>query len=298
FQAAHGLDVSLGVLAQHRLQYRLQRRIHRVATARGHRLQLPARRRVAAARQIGEWGRRTGRVCAHGRDRRGHVHTREAGHECVRARGWCGLPHLFHLCARPGRPVGHVPVARPRSPGAQRVGPLVAPPRQVRRALSMGSERALHGALFGVSALVFAASAALTAFRCGSMSAMGEMPMPGGWAMSMTWMRMPGQTWPGAAASFLGMWVVMMVAMMLPSLAPMLRRYREAVGGTAARHLGALTAIAGAGYFFVWTVFGMAVFPLGAALAAIEMQQPALARAVPGAARVVGLSAGVLQFTA
>jgi hypothetical protein len=42
------------------------------------------------------------------------------------------------------------------------------------------------------------------------------MPMPGGWTMSMAWMRMPGQTWPGAAASFLGMWVVMMVAMMLP----------------------------------------------------------------------------------
>ena len=44
--------------------------------------------------------------------------------------------------------------------------------------------------------------------------------MPGGWtmAMAMAWTRMPGQTWPGAAASFLGMWVVMMVAMMLPSV--------------------------------------------------------------------------------
>jgi predicted metal-binding membrane protein len=30
-------------------------------------------------------------------------------------------------------------------------------------------------------------------------------------------------------ASFLGMWVVMMVAMMLPSFVPMLSRYREAV---------------------------------------------------------------------
>jgi hypothetical protein len=40
------------------------------------------------------------------------------------------------------------------------------------------------------------------------MSAMG-MPMPGGWTMSMAWMRMPGQTWLGAATSFLGMWVVM-----------------------------------------------------------------------------------------
>ena len=52
--------------------------------------------------------------------------------------------------------------------------------------------------------------------------------MPGGWTMSMTWMRMPGQTWLDAAAVFVGMWVVMMVAMMLPSLAPLLWRYRQA----------------------------------------------------------------------
>jgi len=61
------------------------------------------------------------------------------------------------------------------------------------------------------------------------MSTMGGMPMPGGWTMSMAWMRMPGQTWLGATASFLGMWLVMMFAMMLPSLLPMLRHYREAV---------------------------------------------------------------------
>ena len=96
----------------------------------------------------------------------------------------------------------------------------------------MVSERASQQAFFGVSALLFAASAAVTIVWCASMSAMGEMPMPGGWTMSMAWMRMPGQTWPGAAASFLGMWVVMMVAMMLPSLVPMLWRYRQAVGRT------------------------------------------------------------------
>src|SRR3989442_9329912 len=28
----------------------------------------------------------------------------------VRARGGCRLPHLFHLCARTGRPLGDVPV--------------------------------------------------------------------------------------------------------------------------------------------------------------------------------------------
>jgi len=54
----------------------------------------------------------------------------------------------------------------------------------------------------------------------------------------------------------------------------------------------------GVGYFLVWTVFGMAVFPLGAALAEVEMQHQTLARAVPIAGGVVVLIAGALQFTA
>jgi predicted metal-binding membrane protein len=130
------------------------------------------------------------------------------------------------------------------------------------------------------------------------MSAVGGMPMPGGWTMSMAWTRMPGQTWPSAAASFLGMWVVMMAAMMLPSLVPTLERYRRAVGRTGEMRLGRLTTLAGAGYFFVWTAFGMAVFPLGVALAIAEMQHPALAHAVPIAVGMVVLIAGALQFTA
>jgi predicted metal-binding membrane protein len=162
----------------------------------------------------------------------------------------------------------------------------------------MATERASQQAFFGVLALLFAASATVTIVWGASMAAMGGMPMPGGWTMSMAWMRMPGQTWIGAAASFLGMWVVMMVAMMLPSLVPMLSRYRQAVGKPVEARLGRLTAIVGAGYFFVWTVFGMAAFPLGVTLAAVEMQQPALARAVPIAVGVVILYAGFLQFTA
>ena len=162
----------------------------------------------------------------------------------------------------------------------------------------MASERASRLAFFGVSALLFGASAALTILSCASMSAMGEMPMPGGWTMSMAWMRMPGQTWPGAAASFLGMWVVMMIAMMLPSLVPMLWRPRQAFGRTGEMRRYQLTALEAVGYFFVSTVFGMAAFPLGVALAAIEMRQPALARAVPIAVSVAVLIAGAFQFTA
>jgi predicted metal-binding membrane protein len=94
------------------------------------------------------------------------------------------------------------------------------------------------------------------------------------------------------------MWIVMMVAMMLPSLVPMLWRYRQVVDKTCETRLGLLTMLAGVGYFFVWTLFGMVGYPLGVALAAVEMQQPALARAVPIAVGVVVLIAGAVQLSA
>jgi predicted metal-binding membrane protein len=161
----------------------------------------------------------------------------------------------------------------------------------------MLSDRASQRLFISVSSLFFAVSATVTIVWCGSMSLDG-MPMPGGWTMSMTWMRMPGQTWSGAAASFVGMWFVMMVAMMLPSLVPALGRYRREAGRTGERRLGRLTSLVSLGYFFVWALFGMAVFPLGVALATVAMQRPALARAVPAAVAVVVLLAGALQFTA
>jgi predicted metal-binding membrane protein len=160
------------------------------------------------------------------------------------------------------------------------------------------SERNAEHPVLALSSLLFAASTTLTIVWCGSMSAMGGMLMPGGWTMSMAWMRMPGQTWAGAAASLLGMWVVMMVAMMLPSLVPMLLRYREAVTRAAETRLGLLTALVGMGYFCLWTLFGMVALPLGFALAEAEMLHPALSRAVPTALGVIVLTAGACQFTA
>ena len=161
----------------------------------------------------------------------------------------------------------------------------------------MSLERASRRAFLGVSALLFAMSAAATIAWCNSMSAMGEMPMADGSTISMMWMRMPGQTWPGAAGSFLGIWVAMMVAMMLPSLAPRLWRYREAVGRTGGTRLGWLTALVGVAYFFVWTVLGACMFPLGVALSAIEMRHPSLTGAAPIVVGVVVVIAGALQLS-
>lgn len=156
-----------------------------------------------------------------------------------------------------------------------------------------GSQRAF----FGVLALLFATSAAVTVAWCAAMAEMGEIPMPGGWMLSMAWMPMCEQGWLGATVSFIGMWVVMMVAMMLPSLAPMLWRYRQAVGMAGKARADGLTAVVGLGYFFVWTLLGIAIFAAGAALAEALQQLPALARAMPMASGMLVLLAGALQFS-
>ena len=156
----------------------------------------------------------------------------------------------------------------------------------------MSLDRASHHIVVGVSTLLFVASAAVTIVWCQSMSAMGEMPMPGGWTMSMMWMRMPGQTWPGVGASFLSMWIVMMVAMMVPSLIPMLLRYRENV-----ERSRWLTPLVGMGYFSVWTVVGVVVFPIGVAITAVAMRESALARVVPITVGAVVVIAGLLQLS-
>jgi len=153
-------------------------------------------------------------------------------------------------------------------------------------------------AFLAAGALLFIASAGATIYWSGTMS--GNMPMSYGGTMFMAWM-MPGQAWLSAVASFMAMWMVMMVAMMLPSLAPTLVIYRRSMRSVRRpdkTHLGRLTALAGAGYFFVWAVFGAVVYTLGVALTTAEMQWMALANRVPLATGVILLLAGCFQLTA
>ena len=138
------------------------------------------------------------------------------------------------------------------------------------------------------AALLFFGSAAVTLAWCGSMSSMPGMP----------WMVMPEQTWPGATATFAGMWSVMMVTMMLPVFTPALLRYRQATGLRDGRRLKALTALAALAYFTVWILSGLAIFPLGVGLAELQMRLPWLARLVPWIASFTLLMAGIAQLSA
>ena len=90
--------------------------------------------------------------------------------------------------------------------------------------------------------------------------ARGAMPMRGGWTMSMAWMRMGG-SWPRSFAMFVAMWTLMMIAMMLPSLAPVMLRHRRPVR----------VAIT---YFAIWAAAGALIYPIGVACAQLEMRWP------------------------
>ena len=113
----------------------------------------------------------------------------------------------------------------------------------------------------------------------------------------MTGMTMSQQTWYGAAAGYLGMWMAMMVPMMLPSLVPMLSRYRRSVRGADGIHLHGLTALVGVGYFVIWAVLGTAAYAAGAGVMAVEMRWGTVAQWLPLAAGLVLLVAGGVQFT-
>jgi predicted metal-binding membrane protein len=136
------------------------------------------------------------------------------------------------------------------------------------------------------AALVFIASVSATYAMHRSMSSMGELPMPGGWTLSPAFTPMCGRTWLRAALAFIGMWIAMMTAMMLPSFAPLLWRHRA---GTRA------SCSMAAGYAFVWTMIGVVAFAFGALFTEIVMRAPAIAHCIPFASGAVVLLAGALQ---
>jgi predicted metal-binding membrane protein len=89
----------------------------------------------------------------------------------------------------------------------------------------------------------------------------------------------------------------MMLAMMLPSVAPVLWRYRQREARSGAAHAALICASAGAGYLSVWVTLGIALYPLGALVTRWLARTPAAARAVPLVVSAVLLMAGAVQFT-
>ena len=124
------------------------------------------------------------------------------------------------------------------------------------------------------------------------------------WAWLLTWstgstmgmdtaMGMSGA--PATLAAFLGVWVVMMAAMMLPSVAPVSRMYLRVIGANRPRGAAPLRVVGlVAGYLLAWAAYGLAAYALTGRLDALAMTS---ARTRVWAAAAALVVAGIYQFT-
>jgi predicted metal-binding membrane protein len=119
------------------------------------------------------------------------------------------------------------------------------------------------------------------------MESMGDMLMP-----------MPAQSWSPAYASLMfSMWAIMMMAMMLPSAAPMFLLYANfSRRREASRGLGSTGAFA-LGYVAVWLGFSLSATGLQWALDAAGLFSPMMQMTSVALAGVVLIGAGLYQWT-
>jgi predicted metal-binding membrane protein len=100
---------------------------------------------------------------------------------------------------------------------------------------------------------------------------------------------------PATLAAFLGVWVVMMSAMMLPSVAPVARTYLRVIGANRPRGAAPLR-VAGlvGGYLLAWAAYGIVAYALTRQLDALTAASERTRVWAAAAALVV---AGIYQFT-
>jgi predicted metal-binding membrane protein len=136
---------------------------------------------------------------------------------------------------------------------------------------------------------------AVTIRLCSQPACCTTISMPGGWSTSIMWLR-ADSTWLAKFGSFLVMWIVMMVAMMLPSLTPVLLDYRRALTESNLAEPALRPILVASGYFFVWTIFGVVLYPIGALTVTAIMRADAISRAMPLTGAFILVLAGMNQF--
>ena len=144
-------------------------------------------------------------------------------------------------------------------------------------------ERRVVWTTFGVLVVWAALAWALTARTASSMSGMVM-------GLAQVGSRMPPAL---SALVFGGMWLAMMIAMMFPTMGPMVAAHRMV---TRRRGEGLTSTVAFVGgYLVVWTLAG--AVPFVVLLALSRLPHGAAAPWIPGTAAAVLIAAGLYQFT-
>ena len=153
--------------------------------------------------------------------------------------------------------------------------------------------------------VILAAIALLTALAWAYVVWLANQMVPvGSAAMPMSMPDMgamaPGFRPPGLADFFFAsvMWMVMMVGMMAPSVAPAVLLYAQ-IGRQAAAHKKPFAGSAwfASGYFLAWTLFSLGAAITQMALISAGLLTPMLKSAGDGLAGVVLLAAGFYQWS-
>jgi predicted metal-binding membrane protein len=116
-------------------------------------------------------------------------------------------------------------------------------------------------------------------------------------SMSMPGMAMPSAWTPAYFALMLAMWAIMMVAMMLPSAAPVILLFASIERRRRQTSPFAATAIFAAAYVVVWSAFSIAATLLQWTLDRWALLSPAMATTSGLMAGAVLIAAGLYQFT-
>lgn len=138
----------------------------------------------------------------------------------------------------------------------------------------------------GIGTIIFMVGLAIIVYGCRTMD--HGLTMPGGWIMSMMWMPMPGQTWFGATAQFLVMWLGMISVMMWPLMIP-------AFLATGRRWISFCGVVGG--YYTVWCTVGLTVYIFGVTMAKWALASDSVSRLIPFLSGVLVIAAGVFQFS-
>jgi predicted metal-binding membrane protein len=103
----------------------------------------------------------------------------------------------------------------------------------------------------------------------------------------------------GQIGWFIGAWVLMMAAMMLPSVAPMALTFARVTGERSKKGQAAFvpTWIFILGYFAAWTAFGLAAYAIDYFVRSLDFAWLALDREGPMVTGVAIAAAGVYQLT-